>query len=327
MKRLPIVSPTDYSRSQASLRRRPGKEGFTLVELLVVIAIVGVLVALLLPAVQAARESARKASCQNNLKQIGLSVASYEEGRQQLPPGGEWSPHAPTQDGGSVFVHLLAYLEETALRDAYDAEIAQGSQAGGNAGVRRVSTLPVDVLLCPSDDREPAYDGKAPHNYAASRGPTELWWNTACFCDYEWSVLSRAPIDHPREFAGPFTRVGTQERLRAITDGLSKTIFFGEVRPSCSEHVRNGWAAPNNGNGYCATLVPINYDTCDDNNPDACRRSCNWNTEAGFKSAHAGGAYFLFGDGSVHFLDEGLEHSTYQLLGAKADGETITEGF
>jgi hypothetical protein len=187
----------------------------------------------------------------------------------------------------------------------------------------RVDATVIETLNCPSDDRDARYDGRFAHSYAASRGPTEVWWNTNSICDYPWADLARAPIDDPRNFAGPFTRVGTQERLKAIKDGLTKTIFFGEVRPKCSEHARNGWVDSNNGNGYCTTLIPINYDTCNDASPDPCRRSNNWTTEVGFKSAHAGGAYFLFGDASVQFIAEDIDHSTYQLLGAKNDGQVI----
>jgi prepilin-type processing-associated H-X9-DG protein len=111
---------------------------------------------------------------------------------------------------------------------------------------------------------------------------------------------------------------------RQITDGLSKTIFMGEVRVACSEHAQAGWATTNNGNGYCTTLIPINYDTCDANAPDPCHRPCTWNTDVGFKSAHAGGAQCLFGDGSVQFLNDAIDHQTYQFLGAKADGNPVT---
>ena len=110
-------------------------------------------------------------------------------------------------------------------------------------------------------------------------------------------------------------------RLADVAHGLSSTIFFGEVRPRCSEHARNGWATSNNGNGYCTTLIPINYDTCNDNATDPCRRPCNWNTEVGFKSAHVGGSQFLLGDGSVHFVSENIDHLTYQALGGKQDGK------
>jgi hypothetical protein len=109
-----------------------------------------------------------------------------------------------------------------------------------------------------------------------------------------------------------------------ITDGLSKTIFVGEVRVGCSEHAQAGWAWTKNGNGYCSTLIPINYDTCDENAPDPCHRPKSWNTGVGFKSAHSGGAEFVFGDGAVHFLNESIDMQLYQYLGAKADGFPVS---
>ncbi|MGE0759398.1 MAG: DUF1559 domain-containing protein, partial [Pirellulaceae bacterium] len=129
-----------------------------------------------------------------------------------------------------------------------------------------------------------------------------------------------APHDAPPDIAGPFTRMGTRIKLADVTDGLSNTIFFGEVRPRCSEHARNGWSTSNNGNGYCTTLIPINFDSCNDSSTDPCQRSCNWNTEVGFKSAHAGGANYLLGDGSVRFIAQTLDHGVYQALGGKQDG-------
>jgi len=72
------------------------------------------------------------------------------------------------------------------------------------------------------------------------------------------------------------------------------------------------------GNGYCTTIIPINYDTCNDQAPDNCARPCNWNTETGFKSSHPGGAHFLFGDGSVHLVQQTIDHQTYQYLATTA---------
>jgi prepilin-type N-terminal cleavage/methylation domain-containing protein len=297
------------------------RAGMTLVELLVVIAIIGVLIALLLPAVQAAREAGRRSQCNNNLKQIGLATLNYEQSRKELPPGAVWE--SGVRRGGSIFVRLLPMFEQQALYQAFNLKGTNVDDTKAPGTNDRADSVVVPGLICPSDNREPAYDGRVAHNYAASRGPTEVWVNPSSLCDYPWADFARAPIDDPRVFAGPFTRVGTPERLKAITDGLTNTIFFGEVRPMCSEHVRNGWVASNNGNGYCTTLIPINYDSCNDNSSDSCHRSDNYNTEVGFKSVHPGGAYFLLGDGGVHFINQDIDHSVYQLLGAKDDGEPV----
>jgi prepilin-type N-terminal cleavage/methylation domain-containing protein/prepilin-type processing-associated H-X9-DG protein len=297
------------------------RNAMTLIELLVVIAIIGILVALLLPAIQAAREAARRGQCTNNLKQIGVAVLNYEQSKKLLPPGATWQP--PVRTAGSVFLHLLPMLEEASLYEKIDLRSTNIDDTKLPGSSERVDSTVINPLICPSDIRQLQYgdDRRVAHNYAASRGPTEVWYNPDCMCNYAFPRPPRAPIDDPQIFSGPFTRVGTPERLKAITDGLSKTIFFGEVRPACSEHVRNGWLSSNDGNGYCTTLIPLNYDSCNDDAPDPCHRSCNWNTEVGFKSVHPGGVNMLFGDGSVHLLQAEIDYDLYQLLGAKNDGE------
>lgn len=297
--------------------------GFTLVELLVVIAIVAMIVALLLPAVQAAREAARRTSCLNNLKQIGLAVNNYESGNRAFPPGAMWDPGKIAR--GSALVFLLPFLEHNELYDAYDFRQPNIDDARLPGGDSRIGSVSIPTFLCPSDLHAP-FDWPM-HNYAASRGPTGLANNPECPCDFPWQDLAQAPDGDRRDFAGPFTRLGTKVQVRHISDGLSKTIFFGEVRPKCSQHVQNGWGKTNNGNGYCSTLVPINYDTCDEAAPDPCHRPCNWNTEAGFRSAHSGGAYFLLGDGRVGFLRDDIDHQTYQYLGGMKDGQTFETPF
>jgi len=116
--------------------------GFTLVELLVVIAIIGILIALLLPAVQAAREAARRMQCSNNLKQLGLAILNYESTFRYLPPGG-WSRHArPFPDGASLHAIVLPYLEQVGLREQL---------AGVNlASLSNLETLRINTFRCPS---------------------------------------------------------------------------------------------------------------------------------------------------------------------------------
>ena len=293
--------------------------GFTLVELLVVIAIIGILVGLLLPAVQAAREAARRMSCTNNLKQIGLAVHSFESAYKTLPPGAVWSSSGPKK--GSVFVYLLPFMEQQNLYNAFDLSqtIIDGALLPNSS--EQIGSKVITTLVCPSNNHLSHYSGLASHCYAASRGPTAVYENPSCLCIHPWKSLAQAPLDDRSNFAGPFTRVGTRAKIAQVTDGLSNTLFFGEVRPQYSEHVRNGWANSNNGNGFCTTLIPMNYDTSNDNAADPCHRSYNWNTELGFKSAHTGGVNFMLGDGSVRFVSETLDHNLYQSLGGKQDGQ------
>jgi prepilin-type N-terminal cleavage/methylation domain-containing protein/prepilin-type processing-associated H-X9-DG protein len=304
------------------------KPGMTLVELLLVIAIIGTLVALLLPAVQAARESARRTSCLNNLKQCGAAIANHESAKKTFPPGAIWDrwiePASERRRHGSILVHLLPYIEQQALYDSFDfkQKSIDGTYFPGTG--ERIGSRVIETYVCPSDDHNGFFGYMAVHNYAASNGPTEVYDNPTCSCPSFWEKYEMAPIDNATNFAGPFSRLGVTTKPRNITDGLSKTIFMGEVRVPCSVHARAGWAYTNNGSGYCTTLIPINYDTCDDHAVDPCNRPCTWNTDVGFKSAHSGGAHFLFGDGSVQFVQESIDHQIYQYLGAKADGNPVS---
>jgi prepilin-type processing-associated H-X9-DG protein len=296
-----------------------------LVELLVVIAIIGILIAMLLPAVQAAREASRRAQCSNNLKQIGVALHNYEGTHKHYPPGAVWNSGTPAVNRGSILVYLLPYIEQDQTYEAIDFTLANIDNSVFPGTTTKIASARISSYICPSDPQDEMYWGLAPHNYAASRGPTEVYDNPSCSCSHPWQSLSQAPLDDVRRFAGPFTRVGTKTRVNEVLDGLSNTIFFGEVRPACSEHARNGWLASNNGNGYCTTIIPINHDTCRDTGPDPCKLYCNWNTEVGFKSLHPGGAQFLLGDGSVRMLKDQIAHqTTYQYLGGKSDGQVVS---
>jgi len=310
-----------------------GHRGFTLVELLVVIAIIGILIALLLPAVQAAREAARRSHCSNNLKQIGLAVHNYHDVNKVFPPGSFWYGIQYSEYRGSILIRLLPYIEQQPLYGLWDFRNSGGVTVDyqtfpGTSTLLQSTRIP--TYICPSDVW-PDVGAMAYHNYAASDGPTAHGNNPNCSCPLwnSWNVYSQFPGGSPYDgvhFAGPFTRWPESTRMADITDGLSNTIFFGEVRPMCSAHNSNGWASSNNGQGLTATVVPINYDSCsrDPSEPDGCRRYCNWSTELAFKSLHPGGAQFLLGDASVRFFPQTIDHWTYQYLGAKADGKAVT---
>lgn len=217
--------------------RRPG---FTLVELLVVIAIIGVLVSLLLPAVQAAREAARRMSCQNNLKNLGLAVLNYESATKTLPQSSEMNPRVtggrrPTETRGwsaysgpqfSCFVRMLPYIEQQALYDQFDLESSALEQ---DINVRPQEAQP-QFLLCPTDSSS----GLFYESQAFSNGRRFAKGNYAAYCSPEHAVASKI---------WPGALVNFPQPLSRIEDGTSNTIMLTEVRTrdELTDH-RGAWA-------------------------------------------------------------------------------------
>ena len=318
------------------------RNAFTLVELLVVIAIIGILIALLLPAVQAAREAARRSQCSNNLKQLGLALHNYHDTVKKFPPGGLWAygnPWGTTWPGpnperGSTLVHLLPYVEQSALFDAIDFTSSTNVHKQVVNG-KEVEDHIIAGYVCPSDNNSDLFSGRAIHNYTGTEGPKGKGNGpTTCSCSdgpvYATMLgtcspqLPNAPANQER---GAFLRISNPwcSRMADIKDGLSNTIFMGEVRRDCSTHVQIGWASANSQQGMTTTSIPINYDSCGilDSGIDSCWQPCNWSVAFGYKSSHPGGAMFVFGDGAVHFLSETIDYCTYQRLGHRMDGQPV----
>ncbi len=321
---------------------------FTLVELLVVIAIIGVLVGLLLPAVQSAREAARRMQCSNNLKQIGLAIHNYENANKRIPPGAVWNGgtvnitigrfEGPINERGSSLAFILPFIEQQALYDQFDfaLPINNARFPATMFGGMFLKGARVAAYICPSDVNDPISPGVnqiQPSNYTFNMGPSSaLSNNGACSCPlystFQSFNIANTPQNNP---AGPFTRQGWAYtgKFGDVSDGLSNTIFFGEIRADSSNHARQGWCHSNKWGIF--TQIPINFDSSE---PDvatalskgktACNARCTWNTEVGFKSRHTGGAMVVLGDGSVHFLSQTIDMLTYQNLGAKADGRNAS---
>ncbi len=217
-----------------SQHRMHVQAGFTLVELLVVIAIIGILVALLLPAIQAAREAARRSQCQNNLKNIGLACLNYESSKKELPPGSTIAKGAQ-QSGLAWTVLILPYIEESTVSEDAIARFKASGDAYG-AGMDVLNSLLLPMYLCPSDPelrnqlekfgnqnrKGMSYSGVAGSYYAREgRCPSVKTPGQYCVS------ASAGGLFGPNNYDGLLIQ-GWPVKLKQATDGLSKTLMVGE---------------------------------------------------------------------------------------------------
>lgn len=333
------------------------RHGFTLVELLVVIAIIGVLVSLLLPAVQAAREAARRVQCQNQLRQIGLGLQNYHDTNGQLPAGDFWYYNeelkpSPNYSMWGWLPKLLPFMEQQNIYDLanYDYRATQNG-----LGVMNRDVLPTQVpgMLCPSNPyRTEATDNEllagtlnsrnqvAEADYAASVGDYLNQGGTGDGLDNTLkdsdglilypsvgNVFSRGNIAkaYPPKYPtrGVINRFGWAAEFREIPDGLSNTFAVGECVGVWSLN-QNFWTQ-----SISTTAQPINH-----LNLFYLRGTENWPTlsnpqwadHIAFRSLHPGGAHFLMCDVSVHFVNENIDHESYKAMASRDGGDLIREG-
>jgi prepilin-type N-terminal cleavage/methylation domain-containing protein/prepilin-type processing-associated H-X9-DG protein len=298
--------------------RLPRSRGFTLVELLVVIAIIGVLVALLLPAVQAAREAANRSSCNNNLKQIGIGLHNYHDTYKALPAGYIYVSGAGQPEWGWA-VAILPFMEEGPLYDQLGAATRRLNtvyKAGAPAADQALLQTRIDTYRCPSDARKELCDninfGSTNHfrvaksNYVACAG---------------WSNTPNYPT-HNYDCGGMFygnSWLGMADCL----DGLSNTLFVGEreYRNRAATWVGAGHNESYGGTGTLRTLFrgtfQINFAYYELTPMD--------NVSKGQSSEHPGGTNILLGDGSVRFLSETVSPANVVTpLVYRADGKPFT---
>jgi prepilin-type N-terminal cleavage/methylation domain-containing protein/prepilin-type processing-associated H-X9-DG protein len=319
------------------MRLSTRRSGFTLIELLVVIAIIAVLIGLLLPAVQKVREAAARASCTNNLKQIGLALHGYHDTNGQLP-------YENTNLSDSVrcnwAAHVFPYIELPFTPSVVGPTTTIGGSTLPQPGIRNNAignTFVVKTYLCPSDGPTLSADGSvALGNYLAVNAPNtdqrDFWnTNTAGVFVYQCHNTVNVSISDP---SAVVNAKGPAVRFASITDGLSNTLAVGE-RP----------AYPNTpGGGYCGAWVYSEIDSalglpntkqwcaaqdqlgraCPGGNqwfqPGSSDNPCDGNH---FWSKHPGGGNWLFCDGSVHFLNYNIGTGLQAALATKAGREVV----
>ena len=317
------TDPPSGSRRGKRLRNR---EGFTLVELLVVIAIIGVLIALLLPAVQAAREAARRTHCTNSLKQMGIGLHNYELTVGTFPAQYPHYPEPPSGDGSGLS-WMIGILPHVELQTLYDSMNLKGDVQRGEGVIRKqnrpVIRMSLPLYFCPSDESV----GKivtdawlasgvelALTNYAGVIGPHNLG-NASLFGGLK--DCHNYGLYGFKECTGTFWRHSymAPPKLATFTDGTSSTVVVGEVLPEFDSF--KYWALSNG--CWASTHAPINF-TPNPNSPWG-----DWSNQIGFRSRHPGGANFLFADGHVSMLKEIIDQRTYRGLSTRGLGELVGE--
>jgi prepilin-type N-terminal cleavage/methylation domain-containing protein/prepilin-type processing-associated H-X9-DG protein len=325
--------------------RRRSNGGFTLVELLVVIAIIGILVALLLPAIQAARESARRAQCTSNLKNVALAVHNYHDSHKELPAAAWLRPQTSPTDSiltdNRLFwnwvIRILPYLEEQSLLEQFTINSTTPISKDTGTNNRQARGTEIPVMLCPSDiGRNNPFQGS---NGNWARG--NYGYNAFQFWPNEYWRLFTTDGKYAPFFKFNLGMGGIEDgverqtlSLAKVTDGTTKTVMLAELRVGLSEHDRRGvWAMGMCGsNLHCrhAAFVPnlcspgiddvYQFQSIIDDVGEAqlnmecmmpCRGGgCNASGQSLVRSLHPGGANCAMADASVRFISDFIDSGT-----------------
>lgn len=340
-----------FSRNHVSRRN-----GFTLVELLVVIAIIGILISMLLPAVQQVREAARRTQCANNLRQVALASINYESANMKFPPGLEQEflgGQDPSSNNGfqghSVFYFILPFIEANNVFNGMDARVPKANRVATPDLFRASAVIP--SYLCPSDtlgnDSLPWPSTGTPQeyyggtSYRANGGSRPIF---SIFATNDGMFMATGPDARK----GTDSPIGVEVGFSQITDGSSNTILFGEfshLDRNFDTFTAEGWTSGSQLNGWSrwypaggdvglanimgGAYAPINYRI-----PWAAgqagapgSQSSWWDFQdqrlSSFGSNHPGGANLSYADGSVHFLSDTTAQNILLLRCQRSDGEVI----
>jgi len=334
-------------RQSADCRLCPA---FTLIELLVVIAITGVLIGLLIPAVQKVRESANRIRCQNNLKQIGVALHHFHDDNQSFPKGSTHSQRILFSTPRITYMYwLYPYLEEDNIYKKFDPKIIKATPgidgsipwcgSANSIGPNAPTAQVVPTLLCPSD----GLGGTTSTKWDDSGNEVGTWNHSnylAFFGNQNYGA--GPPWSMPANQRAAFG-FNYGARLSDILDGSSNTMVFGEYltglpQSEAPEDFRgNHWgdvpgfsqiytqATPNSSSPDLFSPAEYCYDRPELNLP--CAGSTPEETRAASRSRHPGGVNILMADGSVRFISERINLDLWQALGTIAGGEVTSEDF
>jgi prepilin-type N-terminal cleavage/methylation domain-containing protein len=308
-------------------RARTTRVGVTLIELLVVIAIIAILIGLLLPAVQKVREAAARVQCQNNFKQIGLALHTYQDARKRLPPGqfNLLATDAPVYNRACWFQVLLPYVEQTALFNQVDPFIRNGP-ATNYALLAPGHEVQVPTFMCPSD-------GQAGKNITAgqtSPGPSQGFHGNYVLCAGSTIFGDSGGGSNLNGTFYPLSR----HKLTDMVDGTSNTVVGSEivlVADTGVHDLRGRYYNTWQGNVLFSTAQPPNTPVGDVSSycisaPYApCQALSTSNLQQYARSLHTDGVNALLGDGSVRFISNSVAPATWAALGTRAMGDMIGE--
>jgi prepilin-type N-terminal cleavage/methylation domain-containing protein/prepilin-type processing-associated H-X9-DG protein len=338
------------------------RRGFTLIELLVVLAIIAVLIGMLLPAIQKVREAAARASCQNNLKQLGIAMHSYHDASGVLPPG--VGPYGCCW--GTWMMYVLPYLEGGNQFNLYRNLGGNDNTNGGyryasSPNTTNMTNIRLKVLTCPSDVPATPIGSITSHNYAANFGNTSFFQTTlngvpfrgAPFSCYPpgWLLPSARQTqmaayygqNHPdHDRYGLFTDLGTagkpQMALVQITDGTASTLMAAEVIQGQGGDLR-GFSWWGDATGF-TTYNPPNANAPDVMMGGTCNSAATWGIPCTTISSNAlprmqaarsrhspGGVNVVFCDGHVTWITNSIDIATWRALGTARGQETLVDNY
>jgi len=313
--------------------------GFTLVELLVVIAIIGVLVALLLPAVQTARESARRMTCANNLKQIGLAAHSFHDAFNRLPAGylgpmphADWNTHKTDNQYVAVLAQLLPYMEQQAVYNLIKVKVdvkATDTSWWNDSSSAAAARTKIKAFLCPSTDAYAHYDGvTATMNIYRTSSSRELQiitftpsassnifgrTNYLGCAGYFGNLANPGTVNNITNAGGVDAYEGvfgnrTTYRFADISDGSSNVFMFGETTGG----KKAGTNRRQHGHTWMGTGIMVTaWDLS----------TTEWNA---FSSEHVGAVQFCLADGAVRKVSPRMDRDNFIFVSAKHDGRQTT---